>query len=142
MEKVDIVRLEKSREGTFGVLRLGGRVFCVTLEPPDLGNRRDVSCIPAGRYACRRVNSPVFGPTFEITGVPGRSHILFHPGNVVRDTRGCVRLGRRFGQVGQDRAVIESRPAVAEFLDRCLAVAGFDFEIREACTEGSCPISV
>ena len=142
MEKVEIIRVEKGHDGTFGVLRLGGRVFCVTLEPPDRGNQRDRSCIPAGRYVCRRVDSPAFGPTFEITGVPGRTHILFHAGNVVRDTRGCVLLGRHFGQVGEDRGVVQSRSAVAEFLARCSGENGFEFEIREACPEAACPISV
>lgn len=131
MEKVDIVRLEKSEEGTFGVLRVDGRVVCVTLEPPDRGNRPDVSCIPAGRYACERVESPAFGPTFEVVGVPGRSHILFHAGNVVRDTRGCVLLGSRYGRLGRDRAVLESRAALGSFLALCGESPSFDFEIME-----------
>ncbi|MCJ2166017.1 MULTISPECIES: DUF5675 family protein [unclassified Pseudodesulfovibrio] len=138
MEKVDIVRLEKSPEGTFGVLRLGGQIFCVTLEPPDKGNVPDTSCIPAGRYACKRVNSPTFGPTYEITGVPGRSHILFHQGNVSRDTRGCILLGRHFGVLGQERGVVQSRSVFAEFMDRCRGEQAFQFEIVEPCLEDSC----
>ncbi|AMK10285.1 DUF5675 family protein [Pseudodesulfovibrio indicus] len=131
MEKVDIVRLEKGEEGTFGVLRVGGRVVCVTMEPPDRGNRPDVSCIPAGRYGCERVESPAFGSTFEITGVPGRSHILFHAGNVAGDTRGCVLLGSRFGRLGRDRAVLDSRAALGEFLALCGDAPSFEFEITE-----------
>ena len=142
MEKVDIIRLEKSREGTFGVLRLNGQVFCVTLEPPDLGNAQGLSCIPPGQYTCTRVDSPTFGPTFEITGVPGRSHILFHQGNVVRDTHGCVLLGRHFGQLGSDRGVMQSRSALTEFLERCQGEHAFQFEISEQCPEDSCPTSV
>jgi hypothetical protein len=137
MEKVDIVRLEKSPEGTFGVLRLGGQIFCVTLEPPDKGNAPDISCIPPGRYACKRVNSPAFGPTFEITGVPGRSHILFHQGNLSSDTRGCVLLGRHFGLLGQERGVVQSRSAFAEFLARCQGEQAFQFEIVEPFLEDS-----
>ena len=48
IEKAEIVRLEKSADGTFGVLRLDGKVFCVTLELPDRGNKVNVSCIPVG----------------------------------------------------------------------------------------------
>ena len=104
VEKVEIVRLEKGFDGTFGVLRLDGKVFCVTLELPDLDNEANISCIPAGAYTCRRVDSPAFGRTFEISDVPGRSHILFHAGNVADDTQGCVLLGRYFGLLEIGRA--------------------------------------
>lgn len=119
MERMDIVRLEEGTGGTFGVLRMDGEVFCVTLEPPYRDNRRDVSCIPPGEYGCRRVRSPSFGDTYEIENVPGRDHILFHRGNVVGDTRGCVLLGRSFGLLGDERGVVRSRHAFREFLSRC-----------------------
>ena len=119
MGNIDIIRLEKSPSGTFGVLRMDGEVFCVTLEPPDRGNLPDVSCIPAGEYECCRVETPSFGTTFEIADVPGRTHILFHQGNVVADTHGCVLLGRSFGHVGGERAVVASRPTFRDFLGRC-----------------------
>ncbi|WFS62427.1 DUF5675 family protein [Pseudodesulfovibrio thermohalotolerans] len=131
MRNVDIMRLEKGEEGTFGVLRLDGRVFCVTLEPPERGNRVGVSCIPAGAYTCNRVESPAFGRTFEVADVPGRTHILFHAGNVARDTRGCILLGRRFGVIGSERGVLDSRVAFGEFLDRCSGERAFRFEIAE-----------
>ncbi|OIQ49732.1 hypothetical protein BerOc1_01657 [Pseudodesulfovibrio hydrargyri] len=130
MRKVDITRLEKSEEGTFGVLRLDGRVQCVTLEPPERGNRVGVSCIPAGTYTCRKVDSPSFGPTFEVTGVPGRTAILFHQGNVARDTHGCILLGSRFGRLGDERGVLDSRAAFTEFLDRCAGERTFQFTIE------------
>ncbi|XXJ21492.1 DUF5675 family protein [Desulfovibrio caledoniensis] len=125
------MRLEKSEEGTFGVLRLDGRVQCVTLEPPERGNRVGVSCIPAGTYTCRRVDSPTFGPTFEVADVPGRTAILFHQGNVARDTHGCILLGSRFGRLGTERGVLDSRAAFAEFLDRCADERVFQFTIEE-----------
>jgi hypothetical protein len=131
MKKVDIMRLEKSEEGTFGVLRLDGRVQCVTLEPPERGNRVGVSCIPAGTYTCRRVDSPTFGPTFEVADVPGRTAILFHQGNVVRDTHGCILLGSRFGRLGPERGVLDSRTAFAEFLADCAGEQAFQFTIEE-----------
>jgi hypothetical protein len=131
MRKIDITRLEKSEEGTFGVLRLDGRVQCVTLEPPERGNRVGVSCIPAGTYTCRRVDSPTFGPTFEVADVPGRTAILFHQGNVARDTHGCILLGSRFGRLGPERGVLDSRAAFAEFLDRCADERVFQFTIEE-----------
>jgi hypothetical protein len=131
MKTVDITRLEKSEDGTFGVLRLDGRVQCVTLEPPERGNRVGVSCIPAGTYTCRRVDSPTFGPTFEVTGVPGRTAILFHQGNVLRDTHGCILLGSRFGRLGDERGVLDSRVAFREFLADCADARSFQFTIEE-----------
>ncbi|WP_319582887.1 DUF5675 family protein [uncultured Pseudodesulfovibrio sp.] len=131
MKKVDIIRLEKSEEGTFGVLRLDGRVQCVTLEPPDRDNRVGKSCIPAGTYACRRVDSPTFGPTFEVADVPGRTAILFHQGNVARDTHGCILLGSRFGRLGSERGVLDSRSAFREFLSDCADAQTFQFTINE-----------
>jgi hypothetical protein len=117
-----LYRVEKADAGTFGVFLLDGEAFCVTLEPPDLGNRSDVSCIPEGRYRCMPVDSPHFGRTYEITDVPGRTHILFHPGNLRRDTHGCVLLAGRFGVLGSERAVLGSRPVCDQFLLR----AGWD----------------
>jgi len=137
IETVKIVRLEKGADGTFGVLRLDGRVFCVTLEPPDRGNEANISCIPAGNYVCRRIESPGFGSTFEVADVPGRSHILFHAGNVSGDTQGCVLLGRYFGLLGTDRGVLQSGSAFRDFLERCSGVGSFQFFIEEKCEGGS-----
>jgi hypothetical protein len=77
------------------------------------------------------VDSPTFGPTFEVADVPGRTAILFHRGNVVRDTRGCILLGRRFGRLGAERAVLDSRAAFDEFLGTCSEARTFRFEITE-----------
>ena len=49
--------------GTNGTLLLHGAPICHTIELPWLGNRTDVSCIPAGRYRLRRTWSPRFGDT-------------------------------------------------------------------------------
>jgi len=128
--------MESSEAGTFGVLRLDGRVFCLTLEPPDRGNAVGVSCVPVGRYPCRRVRSPRFGDTFEVSGVTGRTHILFHRGNVAADTSGCVLLGSCFGVVGGVRGVLDSGRAFAAFMDRFAGQDRFELSIREAWKEG------
>jgi len=135
VDKVEMVRLEKSDDGTFGVLRLNGMVFCVTLELPGRDNQTNISCIPAGEYMCRRVESPGFGSTFEVGEVPGRSNILFHAGNVVGDTKGCVLLGRYFGFLGEDRGVLQSGSTFRDFLERCSDVENFQFVIKEKCED-------
>ena len=131
IDRIKIIRVEKSEAGVFGVLIVDGEVFCATLEPQDLDNRVGVSCIPAGTYTCMPIDSPHFGKTFEIMDVPDRTSILFHGGNLASDTKGCVLLGRQYGLLGGDRGILSSRPALREFLQR----AGrdkFEIEIKEA----------
>ena len=131
MKTVALIRLEKSDQGTFGVLKLDGAVFCVTLEPEDRNNAANVSCIPEGEYLARRVNSPRFGETFEITGVPDRSHILFHAGNVEGDTHGCVLLGRSYGRLRGDRAVLNSGDTFKAFLAAASEIDTFPVAVRD-----------
>ncbi|ADU61239.1 MAG: hypothetical protein KUA35_01210 [Pseudodesulfovibrio sp.] len=135
-DKFELIRLESNEAGTFGALCHGGQVFCLTLEPPDRNNAPDISCIPAGRYNCRRVRSPRFGPTFEVTGVPGRTHILFHQGNVAADTNGCVLLGSRYGALGRVRGVLDSGAAFGAFMARCDGLDGFELTISRTQGEG------
>ena len=85
MKHLTIKRLETGNQGTFGVLINGGIPFGLTLERQWLNNQSNISCIPEGGYLCKRVKSPKFGNTFEVTDVTGRSHILFHKGNLDDD---------------------------------------------------------
>lgn len=142
IEKVEMIRLEQGDEGSFGVLMVDGKVFCVTLEPPDRGNKAEVSCIPTGEYVCRKVVSPGFGETYEVEDVPDRTHILFHAGNVSNDTKGCVLLGRQFGLLGSDRAVLQSGAALKDFLQQSSDVESFRLLIKEPHKEETWTISV
>ena len=47
-----------------------------------------------------------------VRDVPGRDHILFHPGNTAADTRGCILPGTRPGRMDGRRAVLESAAAM------------------------------
>lgn len=117
MINVDLIRLETEYgTGTFGALLVSGRVFCATLEPPDFGNRPNVSCIPASQYVCDRIQSPTFGETFEVVNVPGRSSILFHKGNVVAHTEGCIILGQYWNKLKGERAVLNSGKTFDQFM--------------------------
>lgn len=140
--RAELIRLEQGQEGTLGVLRLDGHLFCVTLEPPENGNQTDISCIPTGEYLCRRVESPRFGDTFEVAEVPGRSHILLHVGNVADDTAGCVLLGQHFGWLGGSRAVLDSGKTFSRFMNECAGTSAFSLVVEDASKEGPWKTSV
>lgn len=131
MPIVELIRLEEAPQGSFGVLRMNKEVVCVTLEPPDKLNEQNVSSIPAQQYLCARVDSPRFGDTFQIEGVPERTSVLFHSGNTVEDTHGCVLLGTYYGMLGDERAVLESRTAFDQFMAYLSGVDAFHLTIME-----------
>jgi len=117
-----IVRVEENFQyGTFGTFLINAEVFCVTLEPADLLNRSDVSCIPEQQYICRRVISPSHGETFEVMNVPAREHILFHSGNLKKHTHGCIITAQHFGKLkvadAEARAVLNSGATFKKFME-------------------------
>ena len=125
MKIVELVRIESGSEGTFGVLKINKQAFCVTLEPnliqnitmAKVGDIEAVCCaIPTGQYICAPIESPKFGGTFKVKDVQGRSNILFHPGNVVEDTTGCILVGESFGKLRGDRAILNSGKTFKSFL--------------------------
>lgn len=114
---IELIRLEEDPfAGTFGVLKINKRVFCATLEPADLENIPDRSSIPAQQYACVRRSTPSWPNTFEVMAVPGRSAILFHAGNLIGDTAGCILLGEHFGKLRNDRAILNSGKTFTAFM--------------------------
>lgn len=140
-------RIADTPFGVFGYLDLfdgaGQRLarFC-TAEEEWRDNRPHISCIPTGSYRCRRGVFPRMGETFEVTGVPGRTAILFHAGNTEADTEGCILLGQRFGcltvpdEDAPDHpgtvtwAVAESRRAVSWFRGLTKDVTEFPLAVR------------
>ena len=127
-----LVRLLQRRETVLGILIVDDDPRYCTLEAQWLNNDSGVSCIPAGRYRCKRTLSPKFGETFEIEGVPGRSDILFHAGNTNIDTHGCVLLGSSFGEISGLPAVLGSKDAYHRFLKRLAGVQAFTLDIVDS----------
>jgi hypothetical protein len=129
---LDLIRLEQGDEGTYGVLRVDGKVFCVTLELPWKNNARGVSCIPEGFYPCARVQSPKFKEVFEIQNVPGRSAILIHAGNFTSEIQGCVLLGTTWLDINKDgrRDVTNSTTALFRFMEKMKGQTDFWIRIR------------
>jgi len=125
-----LIRVSVLLDGTFGVLLDGDVPFALTVERPWLNNQRGVSCIPDGIYQCMRVDSPKFGYTFEVMDVPGRSEILFHKGNILDDTHGCIVVGEQFESLGGKVAVLSSAKGFAEFLWRTRDLVIFEIEVK------------
>ena len=135
----EIIRVEVGKAGTFGNLLLNGEAFCVTLEPPWRNNRREVSSIPVGTYRCARRKSPLvsrisegkYSETFEITGIPGRSDVLFHAGTLVKHTKGCVLIAASFCKLKNDRGVSNSGATFSLFMQTMKGVNEFQLTVRE-----------
>lgn len=89
-----------------------------TLERPWIFNERKISCIPTGQYLVKRHVSPKFGQCFKVQDVKGRSDILVHSGNVVKDTFGCILVGLTNGSVDDSSSamICNSRKAMAVLL--------------------------
>ena len=129
---VEIVRLEGGFQyGTFGALKINKQVFCVTLEPPDIENIKNISSIPAQQYTCEKFNSPTYGETFIVKDVTNREYVLFHPGNIKRHTKGCIILGQYWGKLGENRAVLNSGSTFKEFLNIMKDYNEFHLTIKE-----------
>lgn len=132
MIALELLRVGQSSRGTFGVLRHGDVPFALTLEPPWKNNAPGESCIPAGRYECVRVRSPKFGNTFEVTGVPGRTHVLFHKGNTIEDTEGCILIGEEFSGTFDRPRIASSERGFLELLSLLDDELIFELQITDA----------
>ena len=116
MNTVDLIRLESSANyGTFGVVRVNKKMFCVSLEPRWCDNAKFISCIPTGQYTCMLANSPRYGLTYQVIDVHDRTNILFHAGNYVVHTNGCILLGQRVTELALGRAVTNSAKTIEDF---------------------------
>ena len=139
MKSAEILRVFGRSDGTFGVLSVGEEgltsnltPICLTCERPWLDNQRGISCIPTGQYTCIEVNSPKFGHTFEVTGVPQRSEILLHKGNIDDDSHGCIILGESFARWSTGQLSLGSSfLAFEEFLQQFKDQSSFSLTIRE-----------
>lgn len=127
-------------ERTLGTLYVGTSKFS-TLERPWLENPEGPggmprkSCVPPGAYILAPHHSKNFPNTYAIFNpdlgvwyqpheIPagqkwGRSAILIHVGNRVRDVIGCIAVGMEQGELTGEPAVLRSTMAMRE-LDKLL----------------------
>lgn len=104
---------------TPGILFLHGQPILTCLEPPNLNNEVNRSCIPPGSYECElchdiQIGSQIYNDVYEITGVVGRTGIYFHRGNFKEDTHGCILVGTTFNEIG----IGNSKLAFQIFMDK------------------------
>lgn len=128
MNNLILIRNSSSDQGTPGTLYnrdSSGRfdLLFKTLELPWMDNKRNISCIPTGKYSCKFTYSPHFKTEmYLICNVPDRSGIRIHSANYAgdiskgykRDLLGCIALGTRTSHIGQ-LAVFNSRFAIRKF---------------------------
>lgn len=134
MIEAKITRTRSLKTCTVGTLHIQTTNLvwrCKTLELPWLDNKTGVSCIPAGKYVCRRLVSSKFGETFQVCDVPGRVGILFHAGNSApRDTRGCILLGIGSEISGNNAYLLSSRAAMKTFMQMLEGFETFEITIN------------
>jgi hypothetical protein len=124
MKEVYLLRLRTSDQGTEGMLITTDGFQCMTLELPWRNNQSNISCIPPGDYDVKIRISSKFGKTYWVSNVPNRSYVLIHSGNYAGDVskgfkthvEGCILLGKTFGFLGGQRAILNSRITVYAFM--------------------------
>lgn len=126
-----IIRIAFLADCVLGVILDDMIPFALTLERPWKNNQRNISCIPAGSYVCKRIQSPKFGSTFEVQKVEGRSEILFHKGNINDDTHGCILIGEMYEPFGSDTGIAASGKGFKEFLSRTADIDFFTLKIED-----------
>jgi hypothetical protein len=87
--------------------------------------------LPYGDYKCVRgfhqlAHMAVPFLTFEVTGVPGHTGILFHCGNDNADSAGCILLGL----IHEGAFILESRDAFNKFMAIQEDVSDFTLTVK------------
>lgn len=118
--------------GTPGALIAKNDFIWTTMERNWENNAQDISCIPPGKYTCVRINSPKFGNTFEVTGVPNRTAILLHKGNFMSDSHGCIVIGTGYAQINSQLGISGSGDAFMQFLNYFKDEQSFELTIEGA----------
>jgi hypothetical protein len=127
-----LIRNSKRPDGIFSnlVSSVDGAVLpgsvAVTVEHAYLGDGGYQPKLQNGTFECVRGKHRLHGmdhdfETFEITGVPGHTGMLFHWGNYNEDSDGCVCTGDAVSEGDHDgrkhcEMVTNSRVAFARFM--------------------------
>lgn len=111
MRKLEVVRTVLPAY-TPGHLFLDSAFQCFTLEDPVRETKIDgETAIPFGEYDALFYPSPAFKMTvILLLNVPGFDMIEFHPGNTIKDTKGCILTGQGYkdGLLWRSRKAFEA----------------------------------
>lgn len=133
-----LTRNDKSENGIFGALMAEIPEFkCVTLEHPYLVGEQYLPKLAVGTYLCQRGMHRLEGmdhdfEAFEILDVPAFeglavTKILFHIGNYIKDSHGCVLLG----DIRQPEMITHSADAFNRFMAALEHVDQFQLVVRD-----------
>jgi len=103
--ELTVTKMTATSTRTVSRLDIDGNPFCFILEDAIRETKvPSETCIPAGRYqVVRRYHGRFYTEyrkrfnhkcVFEIVGIPNYSDVLFHIGNDIKDTRGCLLTGQ------------------------------------------------
>lgn len=135
---LNLTRTDFKSDGIFGELESeDGKLYLFTLEHaysqnPDGIHGAQVWApkIPQGAYICVRGKHQLEGmtepfETFEITGVEGHTGLLFHKGNLDKDSSGCVLLGL----IRSESEVLNSQGGFSKFMNFLNGVETFELHV-------------
>lgn len=115
-------RFRSDKDGTFGTLEIGDKVF-FTVEKPWLDNKPFESCIPDGDYEL--IPHGEYGKDGKVLAIVGgtvshfkdseheRYACLIHTANYPKDVVGCIGLGQDY--IADKNMVTSSRKSIADF---------------------------
>lgn len=102
------------RGGTNGTLTLNGHFVCFTIELPWKENKRNISCIPEGKYELKARFSPENQNHLEVLDVYNRNRILIHPAtSAIKELYGGIAPVKQLTGIGKG---IYSRLALEKLL--------------------------
>lgn len=117
MRQLVLKRIHLSNTATLGIIYLDDKEICRTLENPWLNNEPFISCIPKHNYVVKKYSSSKYPDVWELQDVQGRSSILIHVGNRAKHTQGCILVGEKWGFLGDDLAVLNSKKTLDKLRD-------------------------
>lgn len=138
MQQLELRRItQNSSLPQIGMLLYKEQPFVLTLELPWADNLSEISCIPTGKYLCKKVTNrkltsdKIIPITFEVENVPDRTGILFHTGNSLADTKGCILIGLKLSvSYTQKELLLNSVEGFNKFLSLTKDVSIFELEVK------------
>lgn len=127
--RLTLIRFASTPTSTIGSLFVDLKFQCFTLEDSfQVEKIPGKTRIPSGQYSIvprgygghSKLYKKKFGHpfVFEITGIPNFTDVLIHIGNTVKDTEGCILVGKTYYNVSpEEYAIGRSTEAYLELFE-------------------------